>query len=55
MILYKLTGGRPMKVGKELLYDRIGNETIHLCTDKFGRAAGAWSLFRVEYNRQELT
>lgn len=51
-LLAKLTGGRPMKVGVELLYDHIGHETIHLCVDKFGRrwmAAGAWSWFRVPY------
>jgi len=49
--LYKITGGRPMKVIRLLFRDIVSGKNVFEFEDKFGRkwmANHKWGLFRVE-------
>ena len=51
LLLWKLTGGRPMTRTGHALFDGVARQNVSFYTDKLGRewmAFGAWSLFRVE-------
>jgi len=50
-ILFKVTGGRPMRRVETLFIDVVSGESVGLYVDSFGRhwmATNSWGMFRVK-------
>lgn len=51
-----ITGGRPMKIIRQLFVDVVEHKDVYLMEDALGRkwmAHGTWSLFRIKYPIKE--